>query len=101
MEFIIQNSDNEYIISVYVKTNSKKQEILFPNKYNNYITVMLRSKPIQNRANRELIKLLKSRLKISSNQITILSGLKKPNKKIRLFFREKISKEDIRKKLVN
>ncbi|MFX0056873.1 MAG: DUF167 domain-containing protein [Candidatus Hodarchaeota archaeon] len=101
MKFIIQNSETEFILNVYVKTNSKRQAIINPNEYNDFITILLRSKPVQNKANRELITLLKTKLKIRSSQINIISGLKDPNKRIRLIFEKVNSKQKIIETLIH
>lgn len=65
------------IINVKVKTNSGKQEIVNSND-NNYI-VYLKSLPIENKANIELVKLLKKYFK---KDIKILKGKSSRNKVI-------------------
>lgn len=98
MKFIYQNSKNEFILNIYVKTNSKSQEILEPYD-DDYLTVLLCSKPIHNKANKELLNMLKDKLKISSAQIVILSGLKKSNKKIRITFKKNTTIPELKQKL--
>ena len=63
-------------ISVKVKTNKNKQEIEKINE-NNYI-ISLKSSPIDNKANIELIKLFSKELKL---KVRIKKGMKN-NKKI-------------------
>jgi len=67
------------IISVKVKTSSKKQEII-KTKNNKYL-ISLKQPAINNKANLELIKLLKKNLK---KDIKIIKGLRSKNKIIEL-----------------
>ncbi len=94
MNFLEKHSNTIYFIRVNVKTNSKTQAIV-----NNvgFLTIFLTSKPIQNRANKELINLLKRKLKISSNQIQIISGTKSQDKLIKISFLENIEEEEVRR----
>jgi len=80
-----------------VKPNSKKQDVI---NNGEFLTILVRSKAIQNKANKELINLIKRRLKISSNQIQIISGLKGSNKLIQINFLEDIEEREIYKKLI-
>ncbi|MFX0039441.1 MAG: DUF167 domain-containing protein [Promethearchaeota archaeon] len=98
MKFIEKHSETIYIINVNVKTNCKNQKVVHNG---NFLTISLRSKPIQNKANKELINLLKGRLNISSNQIQIISGSKSRDKVIKLNFLEKIKEHEIIKKLID
>ena len=65
------------IIRVRVKPNSKKQEI---KKINNNYIINLKSKPENNKANIELIKLLSKELKLPSKNIKIIKGMKSKDK---------------------
>ena len=49
-----------------------------------FLTISLCSKPIQNKANKELLNLIKKKLKISSSKIQIISGTKSSNKTIKI-----------------
>jgi uncharacterized protein YggU (UPF0235/DUF167 family) len=97
MKFLEKISDNNYLIHLTVRTNSKRQKII--NNIENLI-IYLNSKPIQNKANKELIDLLKRKLKISSNQIRIISGLKSKDKLISLTFLEKVEEKELLKRLL-
>jgi uncharacterized protein (TIGR00251 family) len=101
MKFIYKNSERDFILNIHVKTNSKSQEILEPSNEDDYLTILLRSKPVHNKANKELINILKNKLKISSAQITIISGLKQSYKKIRIILNQSNSKLEIKEKLLN
>lgn len=57
-------------ITVKVKTNSKKQEIV---QEDNHYKVFLKSQPIEGKANEELIKLLSRHFK---KKVRIVSGLR-------------------------
>lgn len=98
MDFLKKHSDTIYFISLNVKTNSKNQRIV---NNGDLLTIFLNSKPIQNRANKELINLLKRKLKISSNQIQIISGSKTQDKLIKISFLEKIKVEEVIRKLID
>lgn len=96
MEFLEKPSKNTFILHLYVKPNSRKQEIIHDSEL---LTIFVRSKAIQNRANKELITLLKNKLKIPSDHIQIISGLKSPRKMVRISNLEKMSKTELIKKL--
>lgn len=98
MGLIEKHSNTNYIIKLQVKTNSKTQKVIYNN---DILTIFLKSKPIQNKANRELISLLKNKLNISSNQIRIISGSRNRDKTINITFLERVEKEDILKKLLD
>ncbi|MHA1933570.1 MAG: DUF167 domain-containing protein [Promethearchaeota archaeon] len=97
MKFLEKIRDFSYVVHIKVKTNSKSQSII--NK-DEFLTISVRSKPIQNKANKELINLLKRKLEISSNQIQIISGLKGSNKLIQLNFLEEVKEREIYNKLI-
>ena len=96
MSVIEKKSDNSYILYLSVKPNSNRQEII---NNGNKITIKLRSKPIQNKANKELLTLLKKKFRISITQIQIISGSKSINKSIKLQFSYDIDKSEVLNKL--
>jgi len=98
MCFIERQSDKSYFLHLNVKPNSKKCNIVEDGKS---LTIYLLSRPIKNKANKELITLLRKKLNIPSAQVQIVSGLKSNNKIIKLDFIKTISVEDIIKKLTN
>jgi len=85
-------------LRIQVKPNSKIQKII-DNK--EFLTILLKSKPIQNRANRELIKLLKSKFKGALERIQITSGLKSSDKIIELVFLKDIHEKGVYDALFN
>ena len=97
MKFLEKISDTSYLLRLSVKTDSKKQEIV---NNDNFLTIFLKSKPIQNKANKELLNLIKTRLKISIDQIQIISGLKSHNKLIKLDFLETLEEREMLRKLI-
>ncbi len=97
MPFLSRQSDNEFILQIRVKPNSKKQVIF---KDNDYLTISLLSKAIKNKANKELINLLKKKLKLSSNQIQLISGLKNTKKLCKLTFTGKTNENEIVERLI-
>jgi uncharacterized protein (TIGR00251 family) len=101
MDFIEIKSNNLYLLRIRVKTNSKKQEILRYSDTDSNLTILLRSKPVHNKANRELLNLLKKKLKVSSDQVQIIAGLKKADKILQVSFSENIVESDIIKRIFN
>jgi len=99
MGFIEIKAENVYLLRVKVKTNSIKQEILPCSETDTWLSIKLKSKPVKNKANKELINLLKKRMNITSDQIQIISGLKKTNKTLELIFIEDIGGTDLINKL--
>ena len=86
MRFLEKMDDHTFILRINVKPNSKRQDLINNDKF---LTVYVRSKAIKNKANKELINLLKTKLEVASNQIKIVSGLKSTNKVVQLNFPEK------------
>ena len=96
MRFLEKIDSNNYILRINVKPNSKKQDIINNDKT---LTVHVKSKAMKNKANKELIDLLKVKLEIASNQINIVSGFKNCNKIVRLNFPETQKKQLLINKL--
>ncbi|KKK43058.1 hypothetical protein LCGC14_0733470 [marine sediment metagenome] len=97
MSFLEKKNNSTFFLHVNVKTNSRKQEII---NNENFLSFLVRSKPIQNKANQEIIQMIKRKLKIGSNQIKIKFGLKSNKKLIELKFPERIEKEILIRKLL-
>ena len=100
MVFFDVKANNVYILRVKVKTHSNKQEILANSETDSWLSVKLKSKPVKNKANKELISLIKKRISISSDQIQIISGLKRTNKIVEIKLTEKIERNNLIEKLV-
>ncbi len=100
MDFFEVKSNNVYLLRVKVKTNYIKQEIMPYSKTDSWLSVKLKSKPVKNKANKELISLIKNRINISSDQIQIISGLKRTNKILEIKLTEKIGRKNLIEKLV-
>ncbi|MFX1477996.1 MAG: DUF167 domain-containing protein [Promethearchaeota archaeon] len=98
MRYIEELSKYSYIVHVNVKTNSKKQGITDTGEF---LTIQVLAKPIKNKANIELIRFLKNKLNIASDQIKILKGVKSSNKSIQIDFLEKTEKQSINRKLLS
>ena len=101
MNYIDQISQNEFLINLFIKPNSKEQKIVSPDPLDEFLVIFLRSVPHKNKANIELIKLLKSKLRNQLDQIQIISGHKNQLKKIKLSSSEPIEKGQINKLLIN
>ena len=97
-EYLIKKSKKVFQLNINVKPSSKIQKI---REDGEFLTIFLKSKPIQNRANKELLKLLKNKLKGEGiNQIQITSGLKSSDKTIGFVFLEDKDIEIILQKLL-
>jgi hypothetical protein len=92
MAFIEKKSENIVLLHVFVKPNSKMLNII---EDGDYLHVSLRSKPVKNKANKELINILKKKLNLSSNQIQIISGLKSKNKVIEILFDKEFDEQQM------
>jgi uncharacterized protein (TIGR00251 family) len=101
MVVIEDRLERSFLLKINVKTNSKEKKVVYNQNTDSWITIHLISKPIKNKANKELIRLLSKKLNVSTNQIQIIAGLKNENKTIRIKFYEDISKLKILKKLEN
>lgn len=95
MCIIEEVSENVYNLHIWVKSRSKTQEILKIGEGEKQITILLRSRAFQNKANKELLTLLKKKLKVSTNQIKIISGVKDRNKILQISFDTNINKDDL------
>ncbi|TFG04618.1 MAG: DUF167 domain-containing protein [Promethearchaeota archaeon] len=98
MSFIEKKSDKSYILTIYVKPNSRKQKI---EQDGNFLAISLKSKAQRNKANKELIKLLQNKLNISSNQISFLSGAYNEDKIIQINFLKEINENKLIDMLLN
>jgi len=101
MVFFEDNSERTIFLKIRVKTNSKVQKISYNQFTDSWISIKLISKPVKNKANKELIKLLSKKLNITTSQIQIIAGPKNTNKTIQIRFYEDISKPKIVEKLAN
>jgi uncharacterized protein YggU (UPF0235/DUF167 family) len=97
MKFLEKIKDFTYILNVKVKPNSRKQNII---NNGEFLTIWVRSKAVQNKANKELINLIKRKLKIASNQIQIITGLKSSYKQIQLDFLDEVREQEIYSKFI-
>ena len=98
MGFLEKISEDNFFLHAKIKPNSKNQRIL---DNNDYLNIFLRAKPVKNKANNELINLLKKKLRLSPNQIKIISGLKSSSKIINLSYTQDVNEKDILKNLLN
>jgi uncharacterized protein (TIGR00251 family) len=99
MNFIQEFSKKEIILKIHAKPNSKIQKIQNFAEEDAFLSVMLYSKAIKNKANKELIEFFKKKFRINSNQIQIISGIKSQTKLIKISFLKQISLLDLINKL--
>jgi uncharacterized protein YggU (UPF0235/DUF167 family) len=98
MSFIEKISSNSFLLHIYAKPNSKKQNFLVDEKH---LIVYLQSKAIQNKANKEIISILKKKLKVSNNQIEFIAGAKTSIKLIQVDLSKEVKKEEVIRKLLS
>ena len=98
MNAIIKKTDHDYLIELHVIPNSKNQKIILDNEQ---LRIYLTSAPRKNKANKELLKILKKKLKLSSDQIRLISGAKSTDKIISISFSEQTFVEEIKKMLLS
>ena len=70
------------LIKIKTFPSSKKQEIIKKSK--DSFDIKVKSKPIQGKANEEMIKVLVEYFKIPENKIRIIKGFKQKNKIIKI-----------------
>ena len=95
MKFIEQIEPSVYLLKLLIKPNSKKQQINQYNFNDEYLSINLRSKPIQNKANRELLALLKKKFRNRLISIEFSSGVKSSIKIIKIVLENAISNQQI------
>lgn len=87
MSFLKKINEFTYQISLFVKPGSNRQYI---RQDENHLIVSLKSQPVKNKANKELMSLLKKKINIPNIDISILTGISKKEKVIQISFNEKI-----------
>lgn len=97
MGFLKKTSERTYQLTVYVKPNSHHQKI---EQDGDFLAISLKSKARRNKANKELLNLLKSKLDISAAQIGFVAGLRNEDKILEVEFFDEIDKEEIITKLL-
>jgi uncharacterized protein (TIGR00251 family) len=70
-------------LSVYVVPRSSKTEVI--GLYGDFLKIKLKSPPVDNEANEELIRYISEKLKISKSNIRIVSGQTQKKKILSLF----------------
>jgi uncharacterized protein YggU (UPF0235/DUF167 family) len=95
MSFLEVKKNNFFLLKIRAKPNSKIQKIAQFSTKDPFITILLRSKAINNKANKELVNLIKNKLNLSPTQIKIVSGVKSSNKVIKIDYTERITEGEI------
>lgn len=84
--FVLQNifmiwfkqDRSNVLLNIYVVPRSSKTETV--GEYDGYLKIKLKSPPVDNAANEELIRFLADKLKVSKKSIKILRGLSQKRK---------------------
>lgn len=91
-------TNREYLLDIDVKPNSNQQDIHFDQEF---LIISLQSAARKNKANKELFKLLKKKLKVSTSQLQLISGQKSRSKRVKIVFNEEIREETILDRLLS
>lgn len=67
-----KENKNSLILNIYVVSRSSKSEII--GIYNDCLKIKLKSPPVDNAANEELVRFLANKLKIPKSNIEIIKG---------------------------
>ncbi|MHA1687912.1 MAG: DUF167 domain-containing protein [Promethearchaeota archaeon] len=92
MKGIEKKSDHEFLLECHVIPNAKKQSISLDEEK---IKITLTSSPQKFKANKELITLLRKKLRINSENIQIISGNRSRDKIVKIYFSEKITENKL------
>ncbi|MHA1413206.1 MAG: DUF167 domain-containing protein [Promethearchaeota archaeon] len=98
--FIKKKSDLTFNLHVKVKPNSKRQYIVLNDLEDSMITIHVKSPAKQNKANKELIDILKKKLSLNGSQIRIISGMKNPKKIVQVSFKKQVEIKNIINRLM-
>ena len=79
MKWFTQNKNN-LTINIYVVPRSSRSEIV--GIYNDCLKIKLKSPPVDNAANEELVRFLADKFKIPKKNIELISGFKQKKKTI-------------------
>ena len=96
-KFLEKQSDGSFFLQIRVKPNSKKQDIIIDGEI---LYIKVRAKAMQNKANKEVLNLLRKKLNISSNQLDIASGTKSRDKVIHVLFSTDVNEAEVIRKLL-
>ena len=77
-----KENKNNLTLNIYVVPRSSKSEIV--GIYNDSLKIKLKSPPVDNAANEELVRFLSKELEISKRSIEIISGHKQKKKVIKV-----------------
>jgi|Deesub1362A_J573_1020465.scaffolds.fasta_scaffold00098_86 hypothetical protein len=84
MDKAIRTAGNSTLIDVEVVTNSATKGISGYNEWRNRIVLKINEKPLQNRANRAIIKFISTKLGITQKDVKIVAGRKSNLKTIKI-----------------
>lgn len=78
----VQEKGEDLLISVFVKPNSKRDEIKYDS---NQLIIYTKAPPSKNKANKSIMKIFANFLNISTSSFKLVSGLKNQDKVIRIY----------------
>lgn len=74
--------DDELLLNLYVQPNAKKDELI--GKYGNYLKIRVTALPVENKANKHLIKFLTKIFSVSSAKVELLKGENQRTKHVKI-----------------
>ncbi|MHA1805559.1 MAG: DUF167 domain-containing protein [Promethearchaeota archaeon] len=97
MKGIEKKSEHEFHLKCHVIAGSKNKSISLEEEK---IKITLTSSPQKFRANKELITLLRKKLRISSKNIQIIAGIRSRDKIVKIHFPGKITENELIHKII-
>ena len=64
--------DDDLLLNLYVQPNTKKDELI--GEYGNNLKIRITALPVENKANKHLIKFLAKTFSVSSTKVELLKG---------------------------
>lgn len=81
---------DDLLLSLYVQPNAKNDELV--GEYNNKLKVRITAPPVDNKANKYLLKFLSKIFAVSSSRVTLLKGESQRTKQVKVSSPKKLPK---------
>ncbi|MFX1236487.1 MAG: DUF167 domain-containing protein [Promethearchaeota archaeon] len=96
-DFLEKSTDNSILLRIKVKPNSKKQHVSVDGEF---LRVHVKSKALHNKANIELVKIIKTKLEVPTSNIQIIKGTRSNFKTLKITFSDQVIEKKIQQKLI-
>ena len=74
--------DDDLLLNLYVQPNTKKDELI--GEYGNNLKIRITALPVENKANKHLIKFLAKTFSVSSTKVELLKGENQRIKRVKI-----------------